>query len=278
MRPNSADPCVVRFAHANKKLPTAMSTPAALASSPRTDAVEASFSDESIRRRIAEYDRWFVHTNFGNGIIARSTSWPDQPLDSRHAGDSKFDFIVRRNLPDLQGKRILEIGCNAGVISIHIARLGAAEVVGIDCERGWPRWKEQAEFLKSALEWRCRTKYNVRYVECDMVALPEVDLGRFDAVIALNCIYYIQEDQIRRLTHHVASITDHFVVQCNTRDHKGLGRRRHPGFIRSILLESGFPVVNVDWPWDRPRKRFWPQRYCRPIVAGHRSNLEPPRT
>src|SRR5437870_8734770 len=112
----------------------------------------AQMSDETIRTRICTFDKWFVHTAFGNGIIAKSTSWPDAPNNSRHMGVSKFEFIVRRNLPDLQGLRILELGCNAGVVSIHMSRLGAFEVVGIDCDRYWPRWKEQAEFVKSALE------------------------------------------------------------------------------------------------------------------------------
>src|SRR5262245_36826591 len=170
---------------------------------------QAHWSDAMIRREIAKYPQWFVHVNFGNGIVARSTSWPDAPDDSRHMGVSKFDFIVKRNLPDLQGKRILEIGCNAGLVAIHMARLGAAEVVGIDNDAFWPRWREQAQFVKSALEWRCRTTYNVRYHECDMRALPELDLGRFDIVIALNCIYYIEEAEIQHLIHHIAGIAPH---------------------------------------------------------------------
>ena len=237
---------------------------------PRTHAESPGehFSDEYIRRRIAQFDRWFVNTNFGNGIIARSTCWPDEPENSRHAGASKFDFIVRRNLPDLQGKRILEIGCNAGVISIHMARLGAADVVGIDCDRHWPRWREQAEFLKAALQWRCRTTYNTHYLECDMVDLPTLDLGRFDIVLALNCIYYVDPDQIRRLTRHIAAITDCFLIQSNTGDHKALRKRTDPRFLRQTLLESGFPLVHTDWPWDHPRKGIVPRRYSRPVIVG----------
>src|SRR4051794_16939927 len=86
------------------------------------------WSDDYIRDEIPRF-KWFIHTNFGNGIVARSTAWPDAPIDSRHMGVSKFEYIVRRNLPDLQGKRVLEIGCNCGLIAIHMARLGAAEVV-----------------------------------------------------------------------------------------------------------------------------------------------------
>ena len=228
-------------------------------------------SDELIRRRIASFDKWFVHVNFGNGIKVRSTSWPDAAEDSRHMGVSKFDFIVRRNLPDLQGKRILELGCNAGVISIHMSRLGAREVVGIDCDACWPRWLEQAEFVKSALEWRCQTNYRIRYIDCDMRKLPELDLGRFDAVIALNCLYYLEPDEIHRLTDYVSSVTDHFLIQCNTRDHRSLYPRNYPAFMQDALRQNGFAQTWIDWPWDHPRKGFWPQRYHRPVVVGKTS-------
>jgi tRNA (mo5U34)-methyltransferase len=227
------------------------------------------WSDDVIRERIKNY-RWFVHTNFGNGIVARSDSWPDQPDDSWHAGSSKFDFIVRRNLPDLQGKRILEIGCNAGVISIHMARLGAAEVVGIDCERGWSKWKEQAEFVKSALEWRCKTTYNIRYIECNMGDLPSLDLGTFDAVIALNCLYYVDKETMARVTRHAAAIAPHFLVQSNTGDHPGLRNRTNIPFLTNLLAANGFPRVTVDQPWDKPRYGFLPRRYTRPVIVGRR--------
>lgn len=236
---------------------------------PLDESLSERFSDDLIRQRIQDFDRWFVNTDFGNGIVARSTCWPDEPAFSRHAGVGKFEFIIRRNLPDLQGKRVLEIGCNAGVISIHMARLGA-EVVGIDCERAWPRWKEQAELVKSVAEWRCQTRYRIQYLECDMRELPNQDLGRFDAVLALNCIYYVDEAQIRRLCQHISTITNRFVVQCNTRDHRTLGRRPQPEFIETCLRDSGFSKVTIDWPWDTPRRRVLPQRYSRPVVVAQR--------
>jgi 2-polyprenyl-3-methyl-5-hydroxy-6-metoxy-1,4-benzoquinol methylase len=224
------------------------------------------WSEDYIRSQIPKF-KWFIHVPFGNGIVARSTHWPDAPFDSRHMGVGKFEFIVRRNLPDLQGLRVLDLGCNAGVIAIHMARLGALEVVGVDCERGWPGWKEQAAFVKGALEWRCRTVYPVSYVECDLAALPEVDLGKFDAVTALNCLYYLEEAQIVRLVRHLATITPHVVIQCNTRDQKALGRRAFPAFFAQVLQENGFGV-RIDWPWDHPRGGVLPRRYARPVVVG----------
>lgn len=226
-------------------------------------------SDELIRQKIDEFAKWFTHVNFGNGIIARSTGWPDAPLDSIHMGVSKFDFIVRPNLPDLQGKRVLELGCNAGVNSIHMSRLGAAEVVGIDSGEHWPQVIEQAHFVKQALEWRCGTTYNISYIEADLADLPSLKLGWFDVVIALNCLYYLDEVDIAKVIRHVAGIADVFLIQCNTADHAYLGERPTPGYMEKALRDNGFAQVTVDWPWDKAkRKKLFPRRYHRPVVVG----------
>ncbi len=228
---------------------------------------QAVMSDELIAATIPKY-RWFAHVPFGNGLMAQSTAWPDAPLHSPHMGVAKFEFIVRRNLPDLQGKRVLDLGCNAGLIAIHMARLGAIEVVGIDTETSWPQWREQAEFVRAAFEWRCRAKYNVRYIEANIRDVPSLDLGRFDVVTALNCLYYLAEPDIARVARHVSTIADVFLVQCNTRDQKQLGRLPTPAYMRRVLNANGFARTWIDAPWDRPRRGVVPQRYCRPVVVG----------
>lgn len=227
-------------------------------------------SDERIKVTIPKF-KWFVPVNFGNGIIAQSTAWPGGSLESRHVGPSKFDFIVRRNLPDLQGKRVLDLGCNVGVMAIHMVRLGAREVVGIDSETGWPGWREQAHFVKAALEWRCETTYRVRYIESNMADLASLDLGTFDIITALNSLYYLDEDDIARVIRQGAAMAPTFLIQCNTRDQNHLGRRPTPAFMKRMLAENGFADVRVDHPWDRPRRRIVPQRYHRPVVVGTRA-------
>src|SRR5437899_551241 len=76
-------------------------------------------SEEIIRQQIPRF-KWFIDVDFGNGIRAQSTVWPDAPANSPHVGVDKFEFIVRRNLPSLAGARILELGCNCGVIDFPI--------------------------------------------------------------------------------------------------------------------------------------------------------------
>ena len=224
-------------------------------------------NDDRIRQFIDER-RWYAPIGFGNGIVAPCWNAPDTPLSTPHMGASRFEFILRRNMPDLQGKRVLDIGCNAGAVALHMARCGAREVVGVDSDKTWPGWLEQAKFVKRALEWRCATRYNLVFHDCDMRELPKLDLGRFDVVTALCCLYYIETSELEALVQHVASIADVFLVQGNTvpADHRQspeTKRHAHPHFLRRVLQANGFPFVTVDAPWF----------YGRPVVVGRKSAL-----
>lgn len=233
-------------------------------------------SNEFILDEIKKY-KWFSHVDFGDNIVAKSTSWKDAPMNSRHMGVSKFDYIIKRNLPDLQGKRILEIGCNNGIIAIHMIRLGAIEVVGIDSERTWPNWKKQAEFVKKALEWRCKTKYNISYHDMQMTQIPSCNLGKFDIVIALNCLYYISETEIETLIQHISKISKIMLIQCNTQDQKHLGKRPHPEYMKKTLLKNGFPFVMKDHPWEFFQGKKIVKKYIRPVVVGYKNSTSQTR-
>jgi 2-polyprenyl-3-methyl-5-hydroxy-6-metoxy-1,4-benzoquinol methylase len=240
-------------------------------SSLQPDVLHAALSDEFIRGQVAKH-KWFIDVDFGNGIVAQSSSWPDAPPNSPHVGVPKFEFIVRRNLPSLAGARILEFGCNCGVIALHMLHEGASEVVGVDSDSTWEGWQSQAQLVKAVFESRWKTTCNVRYIDSDIAAVPSMDLGRFDAVMALNCLYYLSEEDIARVIRHVSTISDVFLIQCNTRDHPALGRRPTPRFMAAALQANGFPVTHIDAPWDKPRRGIIPQKYSRPVVVGRKQS------
>lgn len=234
----------------------------------KPDYANVEWTDDRVLEEIEKFDQWFVHTDFGNGVVARSTAWPDASMHSTHMGISKFDYIVKPNLPNLQGKRVLELGCNNGLISTYMCRQAATEVIGIDCSDHWGQVIDQAEFVKSAFEYRGNTKFNTTYHDHHMGDLPQMGLGKFDIVIALNCLYYLEEAEIESVMRHVSEIADIFLIQCNTRDQDYLGRRPHPDYMQNALKENGFKFTHVDTRWDKPRKGFIPNRYYRPVVVG----------
>lgn len=242
--------------------PTPQSASPGDAHAPSADTM----SEAALREGVARF-KWYSPIDFGGGVTARG-NFNGSDLNSINFGLGRWDYILRRNLPSLVGKRVLDIGCNSGIFCVEMARMGAVDVVGVDSSAAWPGWVAQAEFVKAALEWRCQTRYPVRFVDADMAAIPDLDLGRFDVVIALCCIYYLKDEPLQRLVNHLARNTETLVLQGNTNRNDQspeVLRRATPGYLNRATRQAGFPHVSVDRPlfYGRP---------C--VVASHRP---PPR-
>lgn len=226
-------------------------------------------TDKLIMEQIKAFT-WYAPVNFGNGIIARGNHLADtDPLDVEF-GLGKWNYILQRNLPDLQGKRVLDLGCNAGLFCIQMARLGAREIIGVDSDLHWKNWKEQAEFVRQALEWRCRTSYPIRYVDAELQEVPSLSLGNFDVVIALCCIYYLEDREIEALLRYLRGNAQLVLLQGNT--HKGeqsqaVYRRSTPRYLSDMMRKCGYRHVWTDTPL----------LYRRPVIVGAEEMLPRPQ-
>ena len=100
------------------------------------------------------------------------------------AGRDRMRAVMLSRLPeDLRGARVLDAGCGAGPATIELARRGA-QVVGVDIS---PQLIDIAQ-LRMPEELAPQVQFHVG----DMLA---DDLGRFDAMIAMDSlIYYTAED------------------------------------------------------------------------------------
>jgi 2-polyprenyl-3-methyl-5-hydroxy-6-metoxy-1,4-benzoquinol methylase len=225
--------------------------------------VQSDVDESELRQRIAQF-KWYQPISFGRGLDAHAHGLPHLS-QSHQAGLTKWRYIIERNLPDIQGMRVLDIGCNAGLFSIQLARCGAREVVGVDSERAWPGWQQQALFVKEALESRCQTTYNVQYVDCPMTDIPLADLGKFDLVMALCSLYYIPEDEMLRvLRHFYQQGCPTVLLQANKdrrTDSAEVKARSAPGFLLRLLKAAGYSHVTIDAPLF----------HSRPVLVGHLS-------
>jgi len=218
-------------------------------------------SNEDILDKIRLF-KWYSAVDFGNGIIAK-TNYPSaccMSPDHIGIGAGKWNYIIRRNLPDLQGKRVLDIGCNNGIMCIMAARGGATDVVGVDNDATWKNWIEQARFIKEALEWRCKTKYPISFVNSDMAKLPKLGLGHFDVVMALCCLYYLPDNIIEEILTYLNMNAEHVVIQCNTSGvHSAeINKRAKPKYMLRALKKAGFEFIYSDTPFF----------YKNPVVVG----------
>src|SRR3954466_1690078 len=84
---------------------------------------------------------WFHNLHLPDG----SQTAPDHPLGDFPAW--KWRELAPHLPEDLSGKRVLDIGCNAGFYSFELARRGA-HVLAIDFDR---RYLRQAEWARGEL-------------------------------------------------------------------------------------------------------------------------------
>lgn len=98
---------------------------------------------------------------------------------------------MKKILPfSLEGKRVLDLGCNAGRYCIGASLLGASEVIGIEAKE---HWHAQAILIKEWFEKKQQKKLNVSYLLGDMRTEIDSLSGRFDIVFAIASLYYLKE-------------------------------------------------------------------------------------
>jgi tRNA (mo5U34)-methyltransferase len=128
-----------------------------------------------IRQKIEALGPWFHNLDL-NGVRTAPTHFlGDYPA-------VKWRRFSAAITPDLTGKSVLDLGCNAGFYSMEMKRRGAARVLGLDCDEEYLR---QARFAAEVngldIEFRRMSVY-------DVGALGE----RFDVVLFLGVLYHLR--------------------------------------------------------------------------------------
>ncbi len=97
---------------------------------------------------------------------------------------------VKEFLPEtLEGIRILDLGCNAGMYCVKSILMGAEEVVGIESQDFCFR---QALFVKDYMERKHDRKMNIRYVHGSIEDHVK-EMAGFDIVYAFSILYHLPD-------------------------------------------------------------------------------------
>lgn len=140
-------------------------------------------SDEELERRIASFPRWHYELD----LRGHKTPVWKKELVNKHAQRKAHLFSALTELCPLEGKRVLDLACNAGFWSLAAIEAGAAEVVGVD---GRQMHIEQAELVFEAKEI---AKDRYLFVRSDVFELEKLGLGRFDVVLCLGLFYHVSK-------------------------------------------------------------------------------------
>jgi tRNA (mo5U34)-methyltransferase len=140
---------------------------------------------EDIREKIASFPRWHYQIDLKGNL----TPVPHERLVKRHQRRKKyfFDPLVGLFGGSLEGKRVLDLGCNAGFWSLCAIEAGCDYVLGID---GLQMHIEQADFVFEVKEV-ARERYDFILGDIFMTDLHR--FGPFDVVLCLGLMYHISK-------------------------------------------------------------------------------------
>ncbi len=204
-------------------------------------------------------ERAYASTYIGHGLHIG-------PLWDRTTGFGRWHFILKHKFRLPNGARVLSLGSNNASIELLLLRTGAAaEVIAYERDENYA---EQGRFLVAACEWADNQEYRLRYVLADMKDAVKAE-GKFDCALALCSLYYLPEEDMRRVAHAVVKLSPRFLLQCNVREDIGREepdqyRRASVEFAEELLRDAGFSSITVTAPAG----------YSRPLVEGNSNNVQ----
>jgi tRNA (mo5U34)-methyltransferase len=193
-------------------------------------------TSEELRREIAELGPWFHNLDIHGVSTAPDHFLGDYPR-------FKWEGFKQVIPDDLEGRSVLDVGCNAGFYSLEMKRRNAGRVVGIDSD---PLYLRQARFAaeQSGLE-----------VEFRQLSVYEVGKLQesFDLVIFMGVLYHLRHPLLALDLLHEHVVGDQMLFQCLQR-----GDERIPE------LEENYDFAEwsiFDRP-DFPKLFFIEERYA----------------
>lgn len=164
--------------------------------------------------------------------------WKDVPLDHFFWWWTGAVEDELRLLDEVQGKRVLVLGCGGGQDCIALVRMGAAEVTGIDLSE---------EQLRYARQLAAREGVSVSFLRGNIEDLSAIASGSQDMVVSAQALTYVEHvDRCFAETYRVVKPGNSFAFSV-----------RHP-FDVCLADEPPYPVVKPywqgekDWDWEHP--------------------------
>lgn len=132
-------------------------------------------SRSELKRQIDELGPWFHNMEIDGVQTAPDHFLGDYPR-------YKWEAFAHVIPDDLDGRSVLDIGCNAGFYALEMKRRGAAEVVGIDSD---PHYLAQARFASE------QTGLELQLQQMSVYEVAKLR-RKFDLVIFSGVLYHLR--------------------------------------------------------------------------------------
>ncbi len=208
-----------------------------------------SLTHDEIEKRVSDLGPWFHNLDLHGVKTAPDHFLGDYPAFKWR----NFEHALPANL---EGKSVLDIGCNGGFYSIEMKRRGAATVLGVDHD---PDYLRQARFAAEVLG------LDIRFEQLSVYELPNLR-ERFDLVLFMGVFYHLRHpllalDIIRQ---HVAK--DWLVFQSMLRGSRSVTpvASDYPFSEVAIFDYPGYPKMHfIEHSYTGDPTNWWaPNRAC----------------
>ncbi len=212
-----------------------------------TDIAQPLLDRDEIARRIEELRPWYQNVHLPFGL---STKDFDRDIDIFSGADIPAPLWreVLTVIEDLDGKRVLDIGCNAGYMSFEAKKMGASYVLGIDANLGaTTSFLDQATFCRDALSLEA---------EFHEISLFDFEPDEpFDVVLFCGVLYHLENfatgiEKVRTFVATGGQVILETASEPLTRTTYGVGYHGDtttffvpsPSVLRALVEEYGFIV------------------------------------
>ncbi|MCP3395418.1 TIGR04290 family methyltransferase [Bradyrhizobium sp. CCGB12] len=206
-------------------------------------------SKDEIRRRVQDLGPWFHNLDLGGVPTAPSHFLGDYPT----AKWRRFSDVVPERL---DGKSVLDIGCNAGFYAMEMKRRGAERVLGLDTDEGYlAQARFAAEVNGLRIEFRRMSTY-------DIGQLGE----RFDLVIFMGVFYHLRHPLLALDLIHEHVARDLLLFQSMQRGgaHVDTVEKNYDFWSTDQFDSAGYPKLHfIENEYAQDPTNWWvPNRAC----------------
>jgi tRNA (mo5U34)-methyltransferase len=154
-------------------------------------------TSEELRREIANLGPWFHNLDIHGVRTAPDHFLGDYPR-------FKWEGFKQIIPDDLEGRSVLDVGCNAGFYSLEMKRRNAGRVVGIDSDSHYLR---QARFAAE------QSGLDIEFQQMSVYEVGKLQ-EKFDLVIFMGVLYHLRHPLLALDLLHEHVVKDQMLFQC----------------------------------------------------------------
>ncbi len=200
-------------------------------------------NNDVIAERISELGDWFHNINLQGHQTAPHHFLGDYP-------SVKWRRFAAAIPPDLTGKTVLDVGCNAGFYSIEMKRRGAARVLGVDSDdRYLAQARFAAEISNTDIEFRNLSVYDLGHLN-----------ERFDIVLFMGVLYHLRHPLLALDLLHEHVTRDVLIFQSMLRGSENVEPLEpdYPFSETDVFDRPGFPKMHfVENKYTGDQTNWW---------------------